>query len=151
MRIPGTLLVTWLVRPWPIKPAPIRPTRMGLPSASRLLSALSIMIMTIPSGCSTLDFSAGQCHCRMTHARLQLALLLCQQLPAFVFIGDDGDGQRPLEPQPGVVVHQPALAARGIKFSHLIAGFCLVAQHLVPVGEALGDVECAGIVFAQLN
>src|SRR5579864_3337334 len=87
----------------------------------------------------------------MRHSRLQLALLLCQQPPALVFIGDDGDGQRPLEPQPRVVVHQPALAAGRIKLSRLIAGLGFVAQHLVPMSEALRNVECAGVVFAQLN
>ncbi len=46
MRIPGTLLVIWLVSPCPMKPAPIMPTRIGRPSRSRSRSTVSTRIMT---------------------------------------------------------------------------------------------------------
>src|SRR5438477_11513 len=42
--MPGTLLTIWFVSPWPMKPAPTMPTRIGLPCASRALSAVSTII-----------------------------------------------------------------------------------------------------------
>src|SRR3989449_5765364 len=122
-----------------MKPAPIMPTRIGLPCSSRAWRALSTMIMTSP-----LPASNG-------HPAFQLRLDLCQELPAVVLRRDFGDGERPFQAEPGIVVHEPALRARRIELTHLVARLCSVLEDLVPVREPLGHIQTTVVVGRELN
>src|SRR5690348_14308043 len=135
MRMPGTLLTIWLVRPWPMKPAPMLATRIGRPTASRAFSAVSTMIMVWLH------------RHRQAHSRLDVRFLCRQERPGLVLLRDHADRQRPLQPQFGIAVEQTALGAGGVELAHLVAGLGLVDEHLVTVGKALGHVESPVIVF----
>src|SRR3954467_5130867 len=135
MRMPGTLLTIWLVRPCPMNPAPIIPTRTGLPCSSRALRALSTMIIA-----SSLAPPA-----------LQLWLDLLELLPRRVLGRDFPQRQRPRQPQARVGVVQPAFRARRVELAHLVAGLGAVLEHLVAVREPLRHVERAVVVGGQLH
>src|SRR3989449_9874674 len=122
-----------------MKPAPIMPTRIGLPCSSRAWRALSTMIMTFPRPASN------------GHPSLQLRLDVCQELPAVVLRRDFGDGKRPFQAEPGIVVHQPALRARRIELAHLVARLRPVLEDLVPVREPLGHIQTTVVVGRELN
>src|SRR5215470_18179520 len=138
--MPGTLCTIWLVNPCPMNPAPIMPTRMGLPSASRRLSALSTMIM-IPSLAPS---SYG-------HPAPHLAFDLGERPPAAVLVRDLGDGKRPFQTKLGIVVKEAPLAVRRVELPDLVARLGRVFEDLVPVREALGDVERALVGGVELD
>src|SRR5260370_34692716 len=120
IRMPGTLCTIWLVSPWPMNPAPIMPTRIGLPCSSMAFKARSTMIMTASR----------------FHPAPHLGLDQLEVCPRGILRGDDGDRQRPLQPQARVERREPALAAGGVEFAHLVAGLRRVLQGLVAVREA---------------
>ena len=53
----------------------------------------------------------------------------------------DRDRQRPGEPEPRVVVREPALGLGSVELADLVARLRLVHERLVAVREALGDVQ----------
>ena len=127
-----------------MKPAPTMPTRIGLPCASRAFSALSTMIIAVlPSR------RRSQCAFRALIRRFELGLDLVEQLPACVLRRHLADRQRPLEPEPRVVVAQAALDFGRVELADLVARLGVVLEHLVAVGEALRHVERAVVVGAS--
>src|SRR5580698_10820142 len=130
MRMPGTLLTIWFVRPWPMKPAPIMPTRMGLPASARACSARSTIIMEDSS---------------QRHAALKLRFDLGVRTPVGVLVGHNGDWKGPVKAKTRIVVRQATLNPRGIELADLVACFSAVRQRLIAMRKALGYVDCAPI------
>src|SRR4051812_4648602 len=137
--MPRTLLTIWFVSPWPMNPAPIIPTRMAVPWASWAASARSTMIMFPP--CERLDL----------HPAFELGLDLIEPLPGLVLVGNVGDRQRPLQPEPRVVPREAAFARRGVELAHLVARLGSVLERLVAVAKPFRDVEAAVVVRRQLD
>src|SRR2546426_433769 len=135
IRMPGTLWTIWFVSPWPMNPAPIMPTRIGLPCSSLAFRALSTRIMIASR----------------SHPLPHLSLDLRQVLPGGVLRRDDGDRQRPLQPQARIEWRKPAFAAGRVGFAHLVARLGRVFQGLIPVREAFGHVQGPVPVGAQLQ
>src|SRR6267378_1900359 len=135
IRMTGTLWTIWLVSPCPMKPAPIKPTRIGFPCSSLALNALSTMIMV------------GS----RAHPALHLALDFLEVLPGGVLGRDDGDRQWPLQAQARIERREPSLGAGRVELAHLVARLRRVLERLVPVREALGDIERAVVVGAQIH
>src|SRR5882724_9490278 len=139
MRIPGTLLTSWLVRPCPMKPAPIMPTRIGMPRSSRAWRALSTMIMTF-----CLPGSHG-------HPSFEILFHVGEERPPVVLDRDLRHGQRPCQLEPRIVVQESTFRARRIEFAHLVAGLRLILEDLVAVGEPFRHVQTAVIVGRELD
>src|SRR5664279_2696046 len=112
IRSPGTEWTIWLVSPWPMKPAPIMPTRIGLPCASRALSALSTMIMVVPP-CSG-RFS------RDGHLTVETLAPGLQQWRLLILLRAHRHRQRPAQAQPRVVVAQRPLVGGAVELADLV-------------------------------
>src|SRR3954466_5643011 len=134
--MPGTLWTIWFVSPCPMKPAPIMPTRMGLPSSSRALRALSTMIIR----------SSAQ-----RHPAFHFAFDLREVLPRRVLRRHHADRQRPAEPQARVDRREAALLAGRVELAHLVAGLGAVLERLVAVREPLRHVQRAVVVRRELD
>src|SRR5439155_22773403 len=92
MRIPGTLLTSWFVRPCPMKPAPIMPTRIGMPRCSLAWRALSTMIMTC-----CLPGSNG-------HPPFEILFRVGEKRPDVVLDGDPRDRQPTIQFEPRIML-----------------------------------------------
>src|SRR5882762_1532712 len=133
--MPGTLWTIWLASPCPMKPAPIKPTRIAFPCSSLALNALSTMIMV------------GS----RAHPALHLALDFLEVLPGGVLGRDDGDRQWPLQAQARIERREPSLGAGRVELADLVARLRRVLERLIPVREALGHIQRAVVVGAQIH
>src|SRR3954469_3238471 len=143
-RIPGVTLRIWLARPRAMKPAPMKPTRIGLPSASLALSALSTMIIAASAHLCQLRPGLVEGH---TAANLRLGLL--EQRPRAILRRHVGRRQRPRDAEPRIVEAQPALGRRRVELADFVGGLGVVLENLVAVSEPLGHVEPAPVVRGQ--
>src|SRR5262245_154614 len=110
--MPAMLRTIWLARPRAMNPAPINPTRIGLPCSSRARSAVSTRILLFLS--------------TDAHPGFEVFFDLRQGSPSTVFVGNDGDGQGPLQVQARIVERQAAFGPWRIELANVIGRFRVV-------------------------
>src|SRR6185437_10576785 len=121
-----------------MNPAPSIPTRIGRPSASRALSALSMMIMA--------SLLSGR-----RHAASNFGLHFIEELPLSVLGREGGHRQRPAQPQSGVIVLEAPFHGWRIELADVISGLGAIAEALVAVRKAFWNVERAVVVLVEFD
>ena len=123
-----------------MKPAPISATWIGRPSASRARSAVSTRIMPRPPPAPGRAIRA-----------LISSSDLRERRPGGVLLGDLGGLQRPAQAEVGIERRQAALLVGRVELADLVGRLGAVLEHLVAVREALGHVQRAAVLRAQLD